>query len=141
MVICTLGDLLLDVVVKLARPLAEGDDTGAETRAGGGGQAANVAAWAAALGAHARFIGKRGADAAGDVAEADLLRRAVDVWTVRVLGPVAGLEALGGLVAPVDRVLDGITRRIRHRIEEPLEDDPVAAQRRLQPVALRRPLG
>jgi ribokinase len=78
-VVCTLGDLLLDVVVKLARPLAEGDDTRAETRAGGGGQAANVAAWAAALGADARFIGKRGADAAGEVAEADLLRRAVDV--------------------------------------------------------------
>lgn len=82
MVICTLGDLLLDVVVKLAKPLAEGDDTRAETRAGGGGQAANVAAWAAALGAQARFVGKRGADAAGEVAEADLLRRAVDV-----LGP------------------------------------------------------
>jgi sugar/nucleoside kinase (ribokinase family) len=82
MVVCTLGDLLLDVVVKLAKPLAEGDDTSAETRAGGGGQAANVAAWAAALGAEARFVGKRGADAAGEVAEADLLRRAVDV-----LGP------------------------------------------------------
>ena len=82
MAVCTLGDLLLDVVVKLARPLADGDDTRAETRAGGGGQAANVAAWAAALGAQARFIGKRGADAAGEVAEADLLRRAVDV-----LGP------------------------------------------------------
>jgi ribokinase len=82
MVVCTLGDLLLDVVVKLAKPLAEGDDTRAETRAGGGGQAANVAAWAAALGAQARFVGKRGADAAGEVAEADLLRRAV-----HVLGP------------------------------------------------------
>ena len=78
-VICTLGDLLLDVVVKLSRPLAEGDDTHGETRAGAGGQAANVAAWAAALGAEARFIGKRGADAAGELVEADLLRHAVDV--------------------------------------------------------------
>jgi ribokinase len=82
MVICTLGDLLLDVVVKLAKPLAEGDDTRAETRVGAGGQAANVAAWAAALGAEARFVGKRGADAAGELVEEDLLRRAVDV-----LGP------------------------------------------------------
>jgi ribokinase len=82
MVICTLGDLLLDVVVKLAKPLEEGDDTGAETRVGAGGQAANVAAWAAALGAEARFVGKRGADAAGELVEDDLLRRAVDV-----LGP------------------------------------------------------
>ena len=78
--ICTLGDLLLDVVVKLARPLAEGDDTHGRTRAGAGGQAANVAAWAAALGAEARFIGKRGADGAGEMVEADLLRRAVDVF-------------------------------------------------------------
>ncbi len=82
MVVCTLGDLLLDVVVKLAKPLVDGDDTRADTRVGGGGQAANVAAWAAALGAEARFVGKRGADAPGEVAEADLLRRAVDV-----LGP------------------------------------------------------
>jgi sugar/nucleoside kinase (ribokinase family) len=82
MVVCTLGDLLLDVVVKLAKPLAEGDDTRAETRVGAGGQAANVAAWAAALGAEARFVGKRGADASGELVEDDLLRRAVDV-----LGP------------------------------------------------------
>jgi ribokinase len=82
MVVCTLGDLLLDVVVKLAKPLADGDDTRADTRVGAGGQAANVAAWAAALGAEARFVGKRGADAAGELVEEDLLRRAVDV-----LGP------------------------------------------------------
>lgn len=81
-VLCTLGDLLLDVVVKLSRPIAEGDDTHGRTRAGAGGQAANVAAWAAALGATARFIGKRGADAPGELVEADLRRRAVDV-----LGP------------------------------------------------------
>jgi ribokinase len=80
MVVCTLGDLLLDVVVKLAKPLAEGDDTRAETRVGAGGQAANVAAWAAALGAKARFVGKRGADASGELVEVDLLRRAVDVF-------------------------------------------------------------
>jgi sugar/nucleoside kinase (ribokinase family) len=86
MVVCTLGDLLLDVVVKLARPLAEGDDTRAETRVGAGGQAANVAAWAAALGAEARFIGKRGADAAGELVEDDLLRRAVDVLGPRPMG-------------------------------------------------------
>jgi sugar/nucleoside kinase (ribokinase family) len=80
MVVCTLGDLLLDVVVKLARPIADGDDTNGETRVGAGGQAANVAAWAAALGGTARFIGKRGADASGELVQADLLRRAVDVF-------------------------------------------------------------
>lgn len=97
--ICTLGDLLLDVVVKLNRPLAEGDDTHGETRAGAGGQAANVAAWAAALGAEARFIGKRGADAAGELVEADLRRQAVDVFGP----PPAGRN--GVVVSLVD--LDG----------------------------------
>ena len=51
LVICTLGDLLLDVIVRLDGPLAPGADTPADDRVGAGGQAANVAAWAAALGA------------------------------------------------------------------------------------------
>jgi sugar/nucleoside kinase (ribokinase family) len=106
-IVCTLGDLLLDVVVKLSRPLAEGDDTHGETRAGAGGQAANVAAWAAALGAEARFIGKRGADGAGELVEADLLRRAVDV-----LGPTpAGRN--GVVVSLVD--LDGSRTMVSDR--------------------------
>ena len=58
MQITTLGDLLLDVIVRLDRPLVAGDDQTAVTRTGAGGQAANVAAWARALGAEARFVGK-----------------------------------------------------------------------------------
>jgi len=96
-VICTLGDLLLDVVVKLSRPLAEGDDTHGETRAGAGGQAANVAGWAAALGAESRFIGRRGDDTAGELVAADLEGRGV-----QVLGPPpAGRN--GVVVSLVDR--------------------------------------
>jgi ribokinase len=81
----TLGDLLLDVIVRLDGPLVPGDDRPAETRTGAGGQAANVAAWAAALGADARFVGKRGADAAGELVAAELRAHGVDV-----AGPVAG---------------------------------------------------
>jgi len=40
--ICTLGDLLLDVVVRLDGPIAEDTDTYGRTRVGPGGQAANV---------------------------------------------------------------------------------------------------
>ena len=107
MVVCTLGDLLLDVVVKLARPIADGDDTNGETRVGAGGQAANVAAWAAALGGMARFIGKRGADASGELVEADLLRRAVDVFGP----PPAGRN--GVVVSLVD--LDGSRTMVSDR--------------------------
>jgi sugar/nucleoside kinase (ribokinase family) len=77
------GDLLLDVIVRLAEPLAPGADAHAEAHAGPGGQAANVAAWARELGAEARFIGKRADDVAGRLVEAGLRSRGVDV-----VGPV-----------------------------------------------------
>ncbi len=84
LVLATLGDLLLDVIVRLERPLEDGTDATAATRTGAGGQAANVAAWAASLGADSRFVGKRGDDPAGELAAAELTRRGV-----AVLGPVA----------------------------------------------------
>jgi sugar/nucleoside kinase (ribokinase family) len=84
--LCTLGDLLLDVIVRLAEPLRPGTDAAAETRTGAGGQAANVAAWAATLGAEARFVGKRGDDPAGALAAAELARRGVTVLGPVVLG-------------------------------------------------------
>jgi len=81
----TLGDLLLDVIVELAEPLVPGDDQVAKTRTGAGGQAANVAAWARDLGADTRFVGKRGADAAGELVARELAERGVEV-----AGPVGG---------------------------------------------------
>jgi ribokinase len=66
--VCTIGDLTLDVVVRLSAPIAEGGDTPAAIHVGPGGQAGNVAAWAASLGATARCIGKRGTDGAGRLA-------------------------------------------------------------------------
>jgi sugar/nucleoside kinase (ribokinase family) len=83
--ITTLGDLLLDVIVRLDEPLAPGDDRMAATRTGAGGQAANVAAWAASLGADARFVGRRGDDAAGEVVTQALVGLGVDV-----VGPARG---------------------------------------------------
>jgi hypothetical protein len=40
--ICALGDLLLDVIVRLGEPLSPGADARAETRIGAGGQAASA---------------------------------------------------------------------------------------------------
>ena len=91
MLVCTLGDLLLDVVVRLEEPLVPGSDAGARTRTGAGGQAANVAAWAAELGAGARFIGKRARDAAGALVADELARRGVEL-----AGPV--VEGRTGVV-------------------------------------------
>ena len=96
MLVCTLGDLTLDVIVRLAAPLAPGGDTDATVVLGAGGQAANVAAWSVALGADARYVGKTGADDAGDLARARLARHGV-----AVLGPVAGRNGvICSLVAP-----------------------------------------
>ena len=81
----TLGDLLLDVVVRLDTELVPGDDQPAHTATGPGGQAANVAAWAAALGAEATFVGRVGSDPAGELVLHELAQRGV---THR--GPVAG---------------------------------------------------
>jgi len=82
--IATFGDVLLDVIVRLEEPLAPGGDVRAATRAGAGGQAANVAAWATELGAEARCIAKRGDDAAGW-----LVARELAAHGVELLGPVA----------------------------------------------------
>jgi sugar/nucleoside kinase (ribokinase family) len=84
LVLCTVGDLLLDVIVRLDEPLRPGTDASALTRTGCGGQAANVAAWAASLGVEARFVGKRGVDPAASLAASELARIGVEVF-----GPVA----------------------------------------------------
>jgi sugar/nucleoside kinase (ribokinase family) len=89
MLVCTLGDLALDVLVLLARPLTTGGDTDARIRLAPGGQAANVAAWASALGASARFVGKRGDDDAAGLALAGLAARGVEV-----LGPAGSRSAV-----------------------------------------------
>jgi sugar/nucleoside kinase (ribokinase family) len=92
----TLGDVLLDVIVRPGEPLAPGADTTALTHTGAGGQAANVAAWAIALGANARCVGKRGDDAAGRLVAAELGERGVEL-----VGPVAGRTGVVvSLVAP-----------------------------------------
>lgn len=77
MLLCCLGDLILDVIVRLDRPLAPGDDTTARTLLRPGGQAANVAVWAAELGADARFAGRLGEDAAGRLVREELAARGI----------------------------------------------------------------
>ena len=81
--ICTLGDLLLDVIVLTEGAAGPDSEGSVETRVGAGGQSANVAAWAAELGAESRFVGKRGSDGAAELTARELAGRGVEV-----LGPV-----------------------------------------------------
>ncbi len=84
------------MIVQLEEPLARGGDVRASTRAGAGGQAANVAAWAAELGAEARCIAKRGDDAAGELVARELAARGVEL-----VGPGAA-GATGVVVSVVE---------------------------------------
>src|SRR5579862_260185 len=84
MLIAALGDVMLDVIVRLEEPLAPGGDVRAETRTTTGGQAANVAVWAASLGAGARCVAKRGDDPTGELVARELAARGVEL-----VGPVA----------------------------------------------------
>ncbi len=90
----SLGDLILDVIVGLDGPLISGDDRAATTLVGAGGQAANVAAsgGTSSLGAVARYVGKRGADAAGELAARELA-----LYGVVIAGRAAGRN---GVVVP-----------------------------------------
>ena len=72
--ICAIGDLILDVIVLPGAPLRADADTPSSIRFCAGGQAANVAAWAAALGAKSRLICARGSDVASELAAAELER-------------------------------------------------------------------
>lgn len=94
--IVTLGDLLLDVIVRLHQPLAEGADADATTQLGPGGQAANVAAWVAELGGEARVVGKRAEDEAGRTVTAALERSGVDVRGPVVNGRTGTIVSLVG---------------------------------------------
>lgn len=96
MLVCSLGDLTLDVVVRLSGPVSAGGDTDAEIRLAPGGQGANVAAWSVALGARGRLIAKRGADEAGRLVHAGLEARGVEA-----LGPAEGRNGIiCALVSP-----------------------------------------
>jgi sugar/nucleoside kinase (ribokinase family) len=93
-VICTLGDVLLDVIVRTSEPLAPGADSPAETRLATGGQAANVAAWVAELGERARCVVKQADDAAGTLARTLLERRGVELVGPVVAGTTGTVVAL-----------------------------------------------
>jgi sugar/nucleoside kinase (ribokinase family) len=97
MLVCALGDLLLDVVVRLDGPIAPDTDTYGATRVGAGGQAANVCAWVAALGGRARFVGKRARDGAGRLVAEELAGHGVEL-----AGPVveAGTGTVVSLATP-----------------------------------------
>ena len=95
-IVCV-GDVMVDVLAQLPGPLAVGSDTPAPISFRGGGAAANVAAWAAAAGATATFVGRLGDDPLGRRVAAELGELGVDVRVV-----FDGERATGTCIVLVD---------------------------------------
>lgn len=80
---CTVGDLVEDVVVRLSGPPAMGADTPSSITRRRGGSAANVSVAVARAGGRARFVGRVGADALGDRLLAELADAGVEAIAQR----------------------------------------------------------
>ena len=89
-----LGDLVEDVIVRLAGPVNVASDTHAHISRRRGGSAANVAVRAATLGHPARFLGQVGSDAIGTALLAELAGDGVDTTMVRRGGSTGTIVAL-----------------------------------------------
>lgn len=81
--LCTVGDLIEDVVVWLDEPFREGTDTSSRVTRTRGGSAANVAHFAASNGTATRFVGCVGDDPLGESLVGQLARSGVDVQVQR----------------------------------------------------------
>ena len=79
MTLVVVGDVMVDVIARASGPLARGSDTDARVSLSGGGSAANVAAWAAALGTPVHFACCVGDDERGRMAVDELLAGGVHV--------------------------------------------------------------
>jgi ribokinase len=98
-VVC-LGDLMIDVLARLPRPLAPGSDTPAPIQLYGGGSAANTAAWLVLAGVPTTFVGRVGDDVLGhhalDELASDGIDLAVSLDPIRPTGTCIVLVDVGG---------------------------------------------
>jgi len=142
-VLCTVGDLIEDVVVWLDEPFREGTDTSSRVTRTRGGSAANVAHFAASNGTPTRFVGCVGDDPLGESLVAQLTRSGVDsrvqrrgrtgsiIVIVHQDGERSMLTDRGAAVELMDvdeSVLDGV--RILHVPAYSLVVEPIASSAR-----------
>jgi sugar/nucleoside kinase (ribokinase family) len=76
--VVVVGDVMVDVVARMAEPLQAGSDTAAQVTTRPGGSAANVAAWLAVAGVPVTLAGRVGDDDVGRGAVAKLRGHGVD---------------------------------------------------------------
>ena len=123
-VLCTIGDLVEDVVVWLREPVNYGTDATARVVRRRGGSAANVAAFAARAGGTCRFVGQVGDDDTGDRLLASLLTDGVEPIVTRggrtgsivvIVDPTGERTMLTdrGAATELARLPDGALDRVR----------------------------
>lgn len=95
-VILSIGELVVDVTIVPQERLRADDDTPARITIGGGGQAANFCAWAAALGERARLIARLGDDDNGRHLVAEIEAVGVEVCAVWAAEPTGVIAVLVG---------------------------------------------
>ena len=95
--ILSIGDLLLDITIVPDGPLRPDDDRSAKIGVGGGGQAANFCAWAAALGEPVRLVTRVGDDDRGRRLVSDLEDKGVEVCPVWADEPTGAIAVLVGV--------------------------------------------
>jgi sugar/nucleoside kinase (ribokinase family) len=93
-VLATVGDLVDDIVVRLGGPINVASDTQAVIERRRGGSAANVAAVAARISGHSRFLGQVGDDTRGAALLNELAAEGVDVSVVRASGRTGSIVVL-----------------------------------------------
>jgi sugar/nucleoside kinase (ribokinase family) len=94
--IMSIGDLVLDITIVPDGQLRPDDDNQAVIRVGGGGQAANFCAWAAALGSPVRLVTRVGDDDRGRRLVAELETVGVEVLAVWGADPTGMIAVLVG---------------------------------------------
>jgi sugar/nucleoside kinase (ribokinase family) len=119
--VIVVGDLVTDVLVAHAGPIEVGTDTAAAITVGGGGQAANTAAWLARTGRPVTLISAVGDDPAGRERVAELTAAGVRCAVRAHAGAVTGSVVV--LAGPVERTM--ITDRGASLLLDP--DDVTAA--------------
>lgn len=121
LLVCAIGDLIIDVIVLPSAPLRADADTPSSIHLRAGGQAANVAAWASALGARGRLICVRGADASSELATAELAGHGVEIC-----GPVTG--GRGGVVVSIGELGGGRTMASDRGVATELRSSDIEAE-------------
>ena len=95
--VCCVGDLVEDIVVRTATLLVRGADVTAHIERHRGGSAANTAATVAQLGGRARFVGQVGGDETGNRLAAELVAAGVEC-----VGPRGGVTGTVVVVVEPD---------------------------------------